>query len=82
MLWLLRTMLGARLRIGAADETGRIEVEIGSNHARALAGEIGGLGSLMHIKGPPEVVAALARIGEELTGLYGPSEEILVGATP
>ena len=71
MLWLLRTMLGTRLRIGSADDGGRIEIEIGSNHARALAGEIGGLGAAVRINGPVEVITELAKIGEELTELYG-----------
>ena len=71
MLWLLRTMLGTRLRIGAADASGRIEIEIGSNHARALAGEIGGLGAAVRINGPEEITAELAKIGEELTAMYG-----------
>jgi predicted DNA-binding transcriptional regulator YafY len=75
MLWLLRSMLGTRLRIGAADESGRIAIEIGSNHARALAGEIGGLGAALHVQGPPEVLTELARIGAELAGLYGSHDQ-------
>jgi predicted DNA-binding transcriptional regulator YafY len=71
MLWLLRSMLGTRLRIGSADDSGRIEIEIGSNHARALAGEIGGLGAAVRINGPEEIVVELAKIGEELTAMYG-----------
>ena len=77
MLWLLREMMGPRLRIGAADDAGRIEVEIGSNHARALAGEIGGLGKLMHVTGPPEIVVELARIGEELIEMYGEATSVV-----
>ena len=71
MLWLLRAMLGTRLRIGSADERGWIEIEIGSNHARALAGEIGGLGAAVHIDGPEEIVTELAAIGRELIDMYG-----------
>lgn len=70
MLWLLRSMLGTRLRIGSTDDTGRIEIEIGSNHARALAGEIGGLGAAVRINGPEEIVAELANIGRELVEMY------------
>jgi len=71
MLWLLRSMLGTRLRIGSTDESGRIEIEIGSNHARALAGEIGGLGAAVQINGPEEIIVELAKIGQELTAMYG-----------
>jgi hypothetical protein len=70
MLWLLRSMLGTRLRIGSTDDGGRIEIEIGSNHARALAGEIGGLGAAVRINGPEEIVAELANIGRELVEMY------------
>jgi len=70
MLWLLRSMLGTRLRIGSTDDNGRIEIEIGSNHARALAGEIGGLGAAVRINGPEEIVAELANIGRELLEMY------------
>ncbi len=69
-LWLLRRMFGTRLRIGSTNEFGWIEVELGSNHARALAGEIGGLGSLVQLDGPPDVLSELVRIGRQLIALY------------
>ncbi|MCU1391937.1 MAG: Helix-turn-helix, type 11 domain protein [Ilumatobacteraceae bacterium] len=69
-LWLLRGMFGNRLRIGTTDAEGRVEVELGSNHAKALVGEMAGLGSLLRVHGPDEVIDELARVARELTELY------------
>jgi predicted DNA-binding transcriptional regulator YafY len=71
LLWLLRSMFGTRVRIGGSRDDGTVEVELGSNHARGLAGEIAGLGSALRVSGPPEVIAELARIGSELAETYG-----------
>lgn len=73
-LWRLRRMFGTRLRIGPTNELGWIEVELGSTHARALAGEIGGLGSLVQLDGPADVLSELVRIGRQLIALYDMSE--------
>lgn len=72
-LWLLRSIFGNRLRIGSTDADGRVQLELGSNHARALVGEIGGLGSMLRVEGPPEVLEMLALVGAELTAMYAPS---------
>ncbi len=69
-LWLLHRIFGTRLRIGSTDGDGRIAVELGSSHARALAAEIAGLGAMLRVSGPADVLDELARIGRELTELY------------
>ena len=69
-IWLLRTMFGNRVRIGPTTDDGRIEVEVGSNHVFALAGEIAGLGARLYIDEPQEVIDALAAIGRDLVALY------------
>ncbi len=69
-LWLLRNVLGDRLRIGGAGDDGRVEVEIGGLNATALAGSIAGLSATLRIDGPAEVREELARTARELTALY------------
>jgi predicted DNA-binding transcriptional regulator YafY len=69
-MWLLRNMLGTRLRIGAAVGDGRVEIEVGTHYEQSLVGEIGGLGSILHVQGPPEVIERLSSLGVELAALY------------
>jgi len=71
LLWVLRLMMGSRVRIGPATAGGRIEVEVGSHSVRALAGEIAGLGGGLRLEGPPELLDTLAEIGRELVAAYG-----------
>ena len=70
LIWLLRTVFGNRVRIGPTAADGRVEVEVGSGSARALAGEIAGLGDRLLISEPAEVVADLAEIGRQLVDQY------------
>jgi len=69
-IWLLRMLLGSRVRIGPATSDGRVEVEVGGKNARALAGEVAGLGGSLRLTEPADVVACLAEIGRELVALY------------
>lgn len=71
LLWLLRMLLGSRVRIGPATADGWIEVEVGSHNVRALAGEIAGLGAGLRLSEPQEVLDALAAVGRELLAVYG-----------
>jgi predicted DNA-binding transcriptional regulator YafY len=68
---ILRWQFGPRLRIGPAQEDGRVEVEVGGWHPHQLAGMVGGLGAAVEITDPPEVREELARIGAELAAVYG-----------
>ena len=70
VVWLLRLMLGSRVRIGPAGPDGRIEVELRGHSVPALAGEVAGLGARLEILDPPDVRDALARLGAELTSIY------------
>ena len=67
---LLRMILGGRLRIGGPAADGRIEVDIRGHSAAAIAGELGGLGSMLEVLAPVEVRSELARVGGELAALY------------
>lgn len=68
----LRTVLGTRLAIGGPEPDGRIRVELRGHTVRSLVAEVGGFGAALEVHGPPEVRVALARLGRELTGAYGP----------
>lgn len=73
-LWLLRNVLGDRLRIGGTSERGanfgRVEVEIGGMDAVSLASSVAGFSAILNIDGPAEVRAELARIAHELCAMY------------
>jgi predicted DNA-binding transcriptional regulator YafY len=71
-LWVMRSVLGDRLRIGGTGEDGRVEVEIGGMDATSLAGSIAGFSATLHIDGPLEVREALARTARELAAMYLP----------
>ena len=68
-----RYLFGKRVLIGGSSADGRVEVELRGASARSLAGEIAGLGVAVEVIEPPEVREVLARIAEELSGLYRPS---------
>lgn len=70
MLGIARFMFGARLRIGPPGDDGRISAEVRGHHARAIAGELAGLGAAIEVHSPDDVRAALAGVGRELTALY------------
>jgi predicted DNA-binding transcriptional regulator YafY len=69
-LWLCRAVLGTRIQIGAADDEGRVRIEIRGHSLYSLAGEIAGLGARLEVVEPPELRNELARIGTELTTTY------------
>jgi predicted DNA-binding transcriptional regulator YafY len=69
-VWILRYVLGARVRIGPAGADGRAEVELRGHSVVALAGEIAGLGDMVEVLDPPELRARLRQVGTELLDLY------------
>jgi predicted DNA-binding transcriptional regulator YafY len=66
-------VFGPRLRIGPSLEDGRVEVELGGAHLRALVGELAGFGGAVEIVDPPEARELLRTIGEELASVYAAS---------
>ncbi|MEO6126227.1 MAG: YafY family protein [Ilumatobacteraceae bacterium] len=82
LMWVLRMMLGSRVRIGPATADGRIEVEVGSHSARSLAGEVAGFGGGLRLVEPREVLEALAAIGRDLVAIYGAATSELSVASP
>jgi predicted DNA-binding transcriptional regulator YafY len=70
-LRVLRWAFGSRLRIGPPDGAGRVEVELRSASEASLAGEIAGFGDAVEVFEPDTIRLRLARIGEELSALYG-----------
>ena len=71
VVWLCRTMLGTRVRIGPSAPDGRVSLELRGHDARALAGEIAGLGAHLEVLEPAEIREELAAIGAELCRRYG-----------
>jgi predicted DNA-binding transcriptional regulator YafY len=67
---LCRWVLGNRVRIGPLGPDGRVEVELRGQSARALAGEIAGLGGLVEVVEPEDVRGHLAAIAAELSAVY------------
>ena len=68
----LRAVFGARVRIGPAHPDGRVEVELRGTSTYALARELCPFGATVEVEQPPSVREQLARLGAELSGLYGP----------
>ena len=68
---MLRWMFGTRVRIGPANDDGRVEAELRGHNMRSLATELAGFGGAVEILDPPEVRDLLATIGRELTEIYG-----------
>ena len=64
--------LGTQVRIGPADEQGRITVEIRGQNPAAIAGLVARFGAAIRLHEPPEVLEVLARIGADLAATYGP----------
>jgi hypothetical protein len=73
LVWLCRSMLGTRVRIGPRTQDGRVSLELRGHSLRALAGEIAGLGVHLEVLDPPELRDQLAAIGAELSATYGPA---------
>ena len=55
VVWLCRTVLGTRIRIGAAEDDGRVRIEIRGHSLQSLAGEIAGFGARLEVIDPPEL---------------------------
>lgn len=68
---LLRMILGTRLDVGGPGPDG-VDVVVRGHSARAIAGELAGLGKWLHVQSPEEVRTELTRVAAELSDLYGP----------
>lgn len=78
VVWILRSMLGNRMRIGHQARTGGWR-EVRWHSTRSLAGEVAGLGAMLEALDPPELRDHLVGVGAELADLYGAR---LYGAEP
>jgi predicted DNA-binding transcriptional regulator YafY len=67
----LRSLLGARLRVGAARPDGRVEIEATGPVVPFVAAELAGFGARVEVTGPAEAREHLAALGAELRRLYG-----------
>ena len=67
---LLRMILGTRLDVGGPGPDG-VDVVVRGYSARAIAGELAGLGSWLRVHSPEDVRTELARVAAELADLYG-----------
>ncbi len=70
MPW-MRHAFSGRLRVAAAVEDGRVEVEVRGHTGESLAKEFAGFGDRVEIVGPESVRVALRSIGSQLTEKYG-----------
>ncbi len=71
VVWILRVILGNRVRIGPPGPDGRVEVELRGHSTRSLAAEVAGLGTMLEVLDPTELRDHLAAVGGELVDLYG-----------
>ncbi|MFI5043732.1 MAG: helix-turn-helix transcriptional regulator [Acidimicrobiales bacterium] len=69
---LLRQMFGEAVRIGGTTGSGRVEFELAGWNVWSVAGELAGLGRLVEMTEPAELLDRLGNIGRELSTLYGP----------
>jgi predicted DNA-binding transcriptional regulator YafY len=67
---ILRMVFGTRVRIGPMRADGRVDVEIGGAHERALAGELAGFGAGLEVLEPDSLRDELGRIAVELSATY------------
>jgi len=67
----MRMMFGNLVRIGPTVADGRVEVEVGSHSVVSLAGELAGLGNMVELAEPAEVIERLRSVARELAELYG-----------
>lgn len=72
----LRFSFGSRLRIGMADDSGRVEVELRGHHEASIASELAGFGRMVVVLDPPAVRQRLAAIAGELGALYPPEPAV------
>ncbi|MFI8828148.1 helix-turn-helix transcriptional regulator [Streptomyces sp. NPDC053431] len=71
---LLEGLFGGRLRYGAREpDSGWTAVEVTGPSPEVVAAQLAGLGARVELLDPPEARTALARIGSELSALYGPA---------
>ncbi|WP_280425884.1 helix-turn-helix transcriptional regulator [Nocardia carnea] len=68
---ILRDHFGRHCHTEAELDDGRSRVRIAAPTPRDIARNLAGWGSLVEVLAPPPVQAELARIGSELSGLYG-----------
>jgi hypothetical protein len=73
----LRGRLGARVRTGATDPDGLVEVEVSGPTVPFLVAELAGLGRRLRLVDPPEARAGLRALAEELRELY--AEDVVTG---
>jgi predicted DNA-binding transcriptional regulator YafY len=66
-----RYVFGTRLGIGPSRPDGRIDVELRGHGVSPLGGEIAGFGAALEVLEPPELRDHLARVGDELSAIYG-----------
>lgn len=69
----VRGAFGNRASVGVTRPDGRTEIQVRGWSAQAIAAELAALGDTVEVAEPGEVRAELARIGAELTALYGKS---------
>jgi predicted DNA-binding transcriptional regulator YafY len=67
----LRSLLGARLRVGAARPDGRVAVDVAGPTVAFVAAELSGFGARVEVTGPVEAREHLAALGAELRSIYG-----------
>ncbi len=66
---------GRRASVGETRPDGRTEIEVRGWSPQAIAADLAPLGGQIEVLGPEDVRSELARIGAELTTLYGSSGE-------
>ena len=64
--------VSVRDHISAAEDDGRVRIEIRGHSLQSLAGEIAGFGAYLEVIDPPELRDELARIGAALLAAYPP----------
>lgn len=67
----LRWLFGPGLRIGPTDAGGQVEIEIEAPELGVLVKKLAGFGALVEVIDPIEARTELARLGAELSVLYG-----------
>jgi len=70
LVTILTFIFGPRMHAGFTRDDGRVEVGIRGYSLQSLQGELGGFGAGVEILAPPELRAALAKVGHELVALY------------
>lgn len=66
----LRWMFERQLTVGDVRPDGRVEITVHGPHLEVLTAQLAGFGARVEVLAPAEARARLARLGEELTGLY------------